>query len=433
MNPVLTTINHYWNKLINLGIPPELNSRYQISIWRIFNFILYIASGILAVVIADEIISGDVEGLISASLFAVFTFHLLYLSSQGHYDTGSLLFNTGFSIGLLVISVTYVEVPNIELCFLILAFTAIMLTKIDWLKIFLFFFNTLCYLGIHFAERNFDLGERLLLNNSSNISIFAVCLIGLGMMTLFITRDLQKNDEEISKLVADLKEQNRLLESSNEELQRFTYLASHDLKAPIRSIISFIGLAENKLQDLQREDINTYFKYAKDSALQMNNLINDSLEYSKVNHDKVANSEVDLNLLVDKIKQGLSVEYPKGEIIYDKLPIIKSNESLLYKLLQNIIENGLKYNDKEEKLIKLLVTQEQDQISISISDNGIGIDQQFYEEIFTIYRRLHNNQEYKGTGLGLAICRKIVEQLKGQITVDSQLGSGTTFHIHLPV
>ena len=231
-----------------------------------------------------------------------------------------------------------------------------------------------------------------------------------------------------------LEENNNRLQAANEELERFAYVASHDLKTPLRTIISFTGLLERDFKKNKLDSFPDYFSYVKEGAKQMNSLISTTLEYSKVNHEvDVERVEVDLNRVVEKVKANLLQTY--GENIFiekDNLPIFLAEEGRMILLFQNLIENGLKYNQEDNKIIKVSVKETQSNILLSVKDNGIGIQEEYHDQIFSMFKRLHTNHKYEGTGLGLAICKKIVDNLNGKIWLKSEEGKGTTFFIELP-
>lgn len=333
-----------------------------------------------------------------------------------------------------MLTIIYTGAEEIAFVYLILIYTSLLFSKNDTMRIILVSFNIVAYFLVRYAEINIDSILKRELDLTSNISLFVAAASAIAFMTFFLIRELIFNENEINKLIDSLKEKNEKLKMSNDELERFTYLASHDLKAPLRTIISFIGLTENKIKNDDVENIDEYFDIIKGGAVQMNNLIQDSLEYSKANQENAIYSDrVDLSKLIKKVQTNIESEYGSFELITDDLPTIISKESLLFKVLLNVISNGVKYNESVPRQININHQIQGDQLRLTIVDNGIGIDKRYYDDIFIIYKRLHSQSEYSGTGLGLAICKKICEQMGGDIKVSSTLGKGSTFTISVSV
>ena len=162
-------------------------------------------------------------------------------------------------------------------------------------------------------------------------------------------------------------------------------------------------------------------------------MINDILTYSKVSKGREL-SKVNFNKVIEKVYVNLisSIEETDAEIVYDSLPTLITDESLMIQLFQNLISNALKYRSKEKPKIYVDVKDEGNEYIFSVKDNGIGIDQKHVDKIYTIFKRLHTSEEYQGTGIGLAIAQKIVQQQGGKIWVESELGKGSTFYFTIP-
>jgi signal transduction histidine kinase len=225
------------------------------------------------------------------------------------------------------------------------------------------------------------------------------------------------------------------LEKSNRELTEFAHIASHDLKAPIRGIISFAQLFERrntaKFDDTDRE----YFNYIKNNAFHSAQLIDDVLNYSKIDKDLDAPTRIDINRSIDIIKMNINslIEEKNGEIIATDLPIIMGHKSLIVQLFQNLIGNGLKYNKSEKATVTISSeTNTNGDIIFCVADNGIGIAPEYHEKVFAMFRRLHSQAEYEGSGIGLAFCARIVNTYGGEIWLDSAAGTGTKVFFTLP-
>ena len=251
-----------------------------------------------------------------------------------------------------------------------------------------------------------------------------------------LEKEVKKRTVQIQERNDDLKKVNEMLEQSNNELERFAYIASHDLKTPLRNIISFLSLIERRLKGNADASIKEYFTFAKSNAKQMHYLIQDVLEFSKIESGTdIIKEKVDLNESLLLVTQNLqeSMVRKNSEIFSNHLPVVEGNSVHLMQLLQNLIGNGFKYNESTQPKVEINYDQKDQKHFFSIKDNGIGIEPEYHSQIFEMFKRLHNNGEYQGTGIGLSICKKIVDRMKGDIWVESQLGEGTTFHFTFPV
>ncbi len=235
--------------------------------------------------------------------------------------------------------------------------------------------------------------------------------------------------EVLNKFVNDCNEE---LVYKNEALKQFAYIASHDLKEPLRMVTGFLSKIKNRYHDVLDQQGEQYIHYAIDGATRMRKLIEDILAYSTI--DSLINTpkeEVDLNILisdiflVNRVKDDDKTPVLKTE----KLPVIKSNHTLLYQLFSNLISNAIKYQQPENSpVIEIKVEDKPGLWQFAISDNGIGIDPAGIEKVFNIFQRLHSKDDYSGTGIGLAICKKIVNMFKGDIWIKSTPGLGSTFY-----
>ncbi len=250
--------------------------------------------------------------------------------------------------------------------------------------------------------------------------------------SFFIITTLRSFQKGLKKANKRLHESNDKLISSNEELERFAYIASHDLKSPVRSIISFIGLLNKKYENQFDENGKEFLNIISSNANQMHELIEDILEFSRSNNRVIRKEVVDLNLMLKEISSHFTSKNKDAQIIFGELPIIKSDYIILKQVFQNLIENGLKYNKSYKKVISIQYIEQKDSLYFRVKDNGIGIEPVYFDRIFEMFQRLHNKEEYQGTGIGLAICKKSIQQLNGEMWVTSKVGDGSIFHITLP-
>lgn len=249
---------------------------------------------------------------------------------------------------------------------------------------------------------------------------------------LILTFEIYRKENEL--LIDELQKKNVQLNATTEELEQFTYIASHDLKTPLRNVISFLGIIERKAERGEYDDLLEDLQYAKKGSKQMYSLVTDILEMTKVNNDlNSGRKSIELSTVIDKVSYELKNQYPTAHIENKVTLYYLVNESHFYILFQNLISNGLKYNESDEKHISIWNAQKDTSVQIFIKDNGIGIDEQFHNQIFDFFKRLHNSQKYDGTGLGLGLCKKIIESYSGSISVSASSEEGTTFLIELPL
>lgn len=258
-----------------------------------------------------------------------------------------------------------------------------------------------------------------------------VALIAAGAWMAAVVKTYNNERES---LIISLREKNIKLEQTTDELERFTYIASHDLKSPLRTINSFIGLIERDISRENFEALPERMQFVKSGAQQMNTLVEDILEISTLkNPDDKKKTKVDLNKVLEKVQVNLTEDIKSKNAVVNagKLPSFYCDEAEFLLLFQNMIQNGIKYNDSEKPVIDISTQKTGNQLLISFKDNGIGIDNEYHEQIFQFFKRLHSSDKYQGTGLGLGLCKKIVNSYGGNIEVDSVTGEGSTFRIKL--
>ena len=236
------------------------------------------------------------------------------------------------------------------------------------------------------------------------------------------------------QLEIKVKERTRDLQKSNENLEQFAFVASHDLKVPLRTIAAYSNLIISKSKD-QDSELVEFLGYIHDGVKQMTLLINDLLDFSRVGRFDTEYSSIDLNDLVQSVLESLSylIKETGAEIHVDPLPSILASPTQIRQLFQNLIENAIKFRKKDEKpVIHISVHKKNSKWLFAVKDNGIGIDPRFADVIFDVFHRLHGHENYSGTGIGLSVCKKVVEFYKGKIWVDSKPGEGATFYFTLP-
>jgi PAS domain S-box-containing protein len=221
----------------------------------------------------------------------------------------------------------------------------------------------------------------------------------------------------------------------NEELEQFAYISSHDLQEPLRMITSYLQLLQRKYQGNLDDKADKYINFAIDGAARMQNLIIDLLEYSRVGTVDEEPESIDCEFILDKVLSNIKavIKENNATISHDPLPEVMADSTQLVQVFQNLILNGIKFHGEETPKIHIAAEKKASEWVFSVQDNGIGIDPQYSERIFEIFKRLNSRERYPGTGIGLAICKKIIERHGGRIWVESELGKGSTFYFTLPI
>ncbi len=290
--------------------------------------------------------------------------------------------------------------------------------------------------------------DALIIKQQSYITIgIAFCLILLFSIVFILHRKnkqrYQYNEilkHKVNQRTIHLQKANQQLSRANSELESFAYIASHDLKEPLRNITSFANLMQRYLGRGDYDQLEEYLGFIIRSTEQMNALIKDILSFSKINHQSEKPKLVNLASMLKKTKVDLQVLLrEKNAKIHFKSNLEDGSIQEIYLpqqvslVVKNLIENGLKYNTSKTPTIHLLYSRNKKEHVLSFKDNGIGIAPEFHEKIFKMFKRLNRRADYNGSGMGLAICRKVIRNLDGDITVSSMEGAGTSFKCHIPL
>ncbi len=251
-----------------------------------------------------------------------------------------------------------------------------------------------------------------------------------GVLVTAAIRNITARKRSEAQLLEKVRELNR----SNEELQQFAYIASHDLQEPLRMVASYTALLAKRYKGKLDSDADEFISFAVDGASRMQLLIRDLLAYSRVGSKGEqlvdTSSEAALQQAIRNLRGA--IEGSGALVTHDALPAVMADEMQLTQLFQNLVGNAIKYRRAGVPRVHVTaVPNGSDKWMFSVQDNGLGIEAQFFERIFGVFQRLHRREEFDGTGIGLAICKKIVERHGGAISVESALGVGSTFHFPL--
>ena len=248
-------------------------------------------------------------------------------------------------------------------------------------------------------------------------------------------KDANSYAKEASQQLAINRTITKKLERSNAELEQFACVASHDLQEPLRKVSQFCELLGEQYADKLDDEGRGYIGYAIDGAQRMRLLINDLLDFSRADSGKNDDSSFPVQQALDdalaNLKEAMSAE--GAEVTADPLPEIIGNKSQMSRLFQNLVGNGLKYRSDKPPKIHVGVVSDSVNHTFCVSDNGIGIEPKYHQQVFVIFKRLHSANEHAGTGVGLAICQRIVESWDGKIWIDPEVSSGTKFCFTVPI
>ena len=247
--------------------------------------------------------------------------------------------------------------------------------------------------------------------------------------------DVNLMRERILQELSALKVAHDELERSNTELEQFAYVASHDLQEPLRKVASFCQLLERRYKRQLDERADQYIAFAVDGAKRMQILINDLLAFSRVGRIVREPVVVSCDAVLEQALANLSypIEQTGAVVDADPLPDVSAEVPLLTTVFQNLVSNALKFRGQDTPHVRITVRRDGEFWEFAVSDNGIGIGEEYAERIFVIFQRLHNKADYPGTGIGLAMCRKIIEYHGGRIWLDTTVATGSRFCFTLPV
>ena len=245
----------------------------------------------------------------------------------------------------------------------------------------------------------------------------------------------KSSELRMQQLHQELTQHAKELARSNEELEQFAYVASHDLQEPLRMVTGFLTQFKRKYYNEVDDKGKNYLRFALDGSQQMKQIINDLLEYSRVGRIENKGEQIDLNEVVGDISKiyRKEIQEKKVAIYCENLPVISAPKGAVRQVFQNLISNGIKYQ-KPGNIAEINISSQEtsSHYQFSVQDNGIGISPEYFEQIFIVFKRLNKRSDYPGTGMGLAITKKIVENLGGAIHVESEPGKGSVFHFTIP-
>lgn len=430
------------NKLFNLGVEHAQTISEQKRI-RLLNQLVFVCLFVCSIELINELFKKDYTGFLFDLIVVSPITLCFFLNKKGWYLLAKRVFII-FAIVLLTSAlIFYGRGSGAEYAYLVVVtFTFIFFIE----KREIILFNVLIAFCLLSAQVYFLYFEPLY----GVIHIPNLPLIGSLICQIFIVfafvEENKKFDKNTQELLAKLSNKNMALDGqkkltdkkneallkANRELERFAYATSHDLRSPLRNIVSFIELYVETEEQHISETGKQYLDFVQSNARHMDQLIENILTHTSLHAQEVI-EPIDLNKIVRQLSidfKGLLGQHIKIESA--NLPTINADPIKMRLLFQNIIENGLRYNASELPSVSISLERNDGAFVIMIRDNGIGIAPKYHQQIFLIFKRLHGQDEYKGTGVGLATCSKIVEAYNGRIEIESTKEAGSVFKIYFP-
>ena len=432
--PLSEYIADAFNELLNMGTG-YISERKHVKYIKISNFVAMTSFAASLVYLLLSIVWVNVLWFMAVNTLLLTSVAVLYLNKIGRVNASRLLYLVSvnsllFFTALIVGPYTHAE--NFLLVAVLIPFLIYDLEKVNRIVIGVTI-PVVCILSYPYLEPL--LGDYHLTYAQQNImrNIGVPMEAGLAIVAVFqfvyysrVTElELEASNQQLILQTTELKR-------SNSDLEQFAYVISHDLKTPVRNISCFMKLLSNKHAISLDEEAKEFVEYAVNGSKRMERLIDDVLAYSRIGRNLSTPTPVNVNDVINTIKYELEgrSELDEASInIVKTLPIIDSaHSSLMYHIFQNLIKNGLKFNKSGHQRVDISWTDSEDYYVFSVADNGIGISKQYTAQVFQMFKRLHNENEYDGTGIGLAICKKIVEYYNGEIWYEGKEGEGSTFY-----
>jgi signal transduction histidine kinase len=429
-------VKHPWQILSTIGVRPGYDLRENRTIISL-NRIAFVLFCFLVTSIVTNIILGS-NTFIPVLSFHLFLIFLVYLINyfRLHFMAKSLLLIA--SLSLLTYMLSHgAQGSGLGFYFIsLIVLPALLFRK----RSIIIGFQLIIVLTLIFSRFYFN--DNIIVSHDPPVifriffvinSLYSCMLVSIGIFffrnaSTISEQELIEKNRKITSQYKDLKEINSQLKRVNNDLEQFAYVASHDLKEPLRMIASYSQLLTRKSP--KDNEAQEFSNFILKSVQRMQQLINDLLIYTRIIHDNARFRKINTEKVISHVQFALKNEIAgcNASIHFNDLPDIKANENQIFQLFQNLISNSLKFCRKDATpLIEISCKERAKDWLFTYTDNGIGIDEDYFEKIFIIFQRLHTQEEYPGTGLGLALVKKIVEHHGGAIKVESEKDHGTIF------
>jgi signal transduction histidine kinase len=431
----MKALQRLWQTITNNGIDEQAMGKAIVNI-RLINQLIFIALVTSLLALTTYISTNESITIIYTTFGNLITESLgIYFAYQKkHHITQFLtcwIFPTLIGINVVILGGNFGEV-NI---FTALAFTNFIVYEDNKrLQIAAVSYTTLFFILSKLYIITYHTESIIQKNPYDEIITFPMILLALGLIILLYQKSLKQYETQQAILIQDLEEKNKTLSQVNDELEEFTYIASHDLKNPLRSISNHLDLIRIHLKKNNSKGIEQSVDLAKEGTKQIHALVRDILEYREITKLEKSDEIVDLNEVVFEILNAFRSEekIATAEIYCQNLLPIKGRKVDFRILFENLIDNGITYNIAKKPTVWIESEVNENEVILTFKDNGIGIEKEFHEKIFQFFKRLHTQEKYEGTGIGLGLCKKIIQNYKGEILLKSQKDKGSIFKIILP-
>lgn len=438
-------------KIIEIGITPDLPSSERSNV-RLLN-ILAIASIFISVIflIIHIITQPNWLMIISGFIYITISVIVLYFNYQKRYRQSKYTLAYIYTLCYVITALYANENSQIEYFLLLPGLVSGVLFDTNRERIVLMFYCAFWFFTVKIFHSYYPyglLGEPYLeyMHYVSGAIILSVAFLvyyntltnkeilaeNLKQKNLEVNNLNQTLERKVAERTAKIELQAKALAQSNQEIKSFSYIAAHDMREPLRNIISFSQLMNKDILKGKYDNINEYSSFIDWSVRRIDSLTQDIVDYTNLEEKIHQIEESDLNEI---IYEAIKISFQsRKDVIFevDNLPTLEVNQVVCKMLFKELIENAIQYCDKPQPIIKVFLKEFSEYYQFSIQDNGIGIEKDYHEKIFGMFKRLNNDIQQDGSGMGLSICKKIVESYGGTIWVESEVGEGSTFYFKLP-
>lgn len=425
---MLIYITKFWNWVSHIGINPNSKSpdgRYVI-IGNQLVAILSITLLFFALIMAAF---GIYRGAFLLTMMVATFVALTYLIYSGWYVTGRVLGITAQNINVVILAVFLGYHTHIIDFLVVAALMPLVLFSMrqKLMIVFCMMQNFIFYIVYYLYRSEFE-GLGLPIDQQQMIFLISIPIkfVTILLVIFVLVRYKSEQENKLRQVISEL-------ERVNDGLKQFAYVTSHDLKTPLRNISTYLQLLRRR--NVLDTESNEMVDKAVTSVKHLNQLITDIFMYTTTGINAVEEEALDTNKVMQDVKSDIQAILDEKKVVLiipSDLPSVRINRTQAIHVFSNMIGNAIKYNTSAIPKVEIGCKQDGDFIEFTVADNGIGIAEEYQEQIFEIFKRLHTQQEYEGTGIGLAICKKIVEGYGGKIRVESTPGKGSKFVFTLP-
>lgn len=443
---MLAFLKTIWARFGQVGVGDRLAPEQAMRV-RLLNQIWAGTTLLLLFYLVDDSLQGEWQGILLEGVALLISVGIFLMNRAGLYRLARWCLLLFYLVLVSFAMTLYGKALGGEISYLLLVLMSLVLFVQLKPKVVYISLVFCAFLLVHYllAKQGAPLADNL--SPYSLYYLFTAGLVGFLLIGHAFVQENKRYQLELRKLLREVNQQNQALEKqqvtldqrnqdlrrANMELERFSHIASHDLKTPLRNIITFLELISRKIPG---EDamLSQYIGIASRSGQQLYSLIQDIGAYVHLGHLQEQTETCDLNHIFEQVSENLRqvLDTRQALLQQDPLPQVHMFEPHALLLFQNLLENGLKYNESPIPRIDIFIRQQANDWQLCFRDNGIGVETAYQDDIFEMFKRLHNQTQYPGSGLGLAICRRIVEQYHGRIWVEANPAGGSIFVMQWP-